>query len=318
MTKIGFVHVPGADLFGDSSARSGPLVMSRLGMIERTAFSEIIVDGGGDASANFALAAEILQRTESLRIVLSLPLFELTPFEAAERIAILDEESGGRISLYLDLSRAPGDLGHVGKLRCADEFVVLMRRFWANEEPITFEGNYYRCTDTLLRRKGPQGAAIPIWTSGLSGSAIQFAGRHADVFVLQPGSSSHVASQIDRIIAVRSEFGRACAPRFVLPVSAEAGDVAALPEALALSSDAVRAAGLLVSYVRIGVTDFAVSNLNDRSAISEFSLRLAAPIAELVRGGNGMPAEVFERSVIDLTRTRQHLSAARQARRIAP
>lgn len=317
MTNLGFVHVPSLDLNGDIRGAGAPLVLSRLGTIERTTFSEIVIDTGNGFSANLNLAAAVARRTESLRIVVSLPLLDTTPLDAAEKIAALDEESGGRISLYIDLKRVPEGLDHLETLQRADEFVVLMKRFWANEQPITFEGNFYRCTETLLRRKGPQRAGIPIWTSGASGSAIQFAGRHADVFLLRPGDFGDVSTQIDRILAARSQFGRSCCPRFVLPISAAAGAQDVSPDALVIPADPVRASRFLLNYARVGATDFAVLGLNETSAIAEFSLRLAVPTADLARRGSGPSPEAAERSADPVS---PHLprSTVRPGRRTAP
>lgn len=274
MTTIGFVHIPGAELTDAKGGRGAPLILSRLGFIERTAFSEIVVSPA-DARPNFELAAEILQRTESVRAVVVLPVSDTDPFEAACRLADLDHLSGGRVSVRLDLEQGAHDLDHMEMLQRADEFVVLLKRFWANDQPITFEGSFYRCTDALVPRKGPQGAGIPIWTSGASGSAIQFAGRHANVFQLQPGSLAEVAMLVERVNAARSQFGHRCCPRFVLPVSG-AENVTA--EALA-------------AYARAGVTAFAVSGLSERSAIASFAFKVASPVAELARRDSA-PSEI--------------------------
>lgn len=283
MTKVGFVHIPGDALRTLNHGMRAPLVLSRLGTLERTAFSELFLGCCGSFESNLALAAEVLKRTESLKVVISLPLFETTPFEAARCLAITDEDGVGRVSVMIDLAGAPKSLDHAGSLRQADEFVVLMKRFWANEQPITFEGEYYRCADAVLPRKSRRRIEIPVWTSGLSGSAIQFAGRHADVFLLNPASPSDVAIQIERITAARSQFGRP-APRFVLSAANQAdtsGDTLGVPQ------DPAQAAAFFHRYSRVGVTDFGITGLNDRSAIAEFSLRLALPTVHPTREDAG-------------------------------
>ena len=314
MTKIGFVHVPSAELCEDAVGMTTPLLFSRLGTIERTSFSELLIGCGGSLEANLALATKVLRRTESLRVVVSLPLFQTSPLEAAERIAALDEESLGRISVVVDLSDAPAGLDHAEMLRRADEFVVLMKRFWANDQPITFEGSFYRCDNAVLARKGPQRAGIPLWTSGLSGSAVQFAGRHADVFLLRPGTPQEVAAQIRRTAAARRQFGRP-EPRFVLPVGAGAKPSDTL---LGLPADPARAVTSLLDYVRVGVSDFAVSGLDDRSAIADFSLRVAAPAADRARAGDDASPHAFRPSGIDLTTLFEAPRGDRPVPRTAP
>ena len=130
---------------------------------------------------------------------------------------------GGRLSLRMlpgiGVEDGEWDAGqsHVAALERTDEYLVLLKRLWSNERPFDHEGPFYRLRDGYVPNKGPQ-ASVPIRMSGLSGTALKVAGRHADIFELAPGTPQEVGQVIERVRVAAAEFGRAGLIRFALPV----------------------------------------------------------------------------------------------------
>lgn len=298
---IGFVHVPNLDP-ERVGPRGGPFILSKLGLLERTTFGDLLLDAGRDTASNLRLAEEILRYTHTLRVVVTVLVHDADPVETADRIARLDHASGGRVALALEAGRSPEaeTLSHAVAFGRADEFAVLVKRLWSNERPITFEGEFYRCADALAPVKGPQGARIPIWTSGLTGRALQMAGRHADFVRLHPTLPEEIPAQLGRIAAVKLQYGRRDQPRYVLPVGVgaqETGEFVKLPE------QPGEAAVLLARYARAGVTDFAVHGLDGHTAIAGFSWQVAPRVRDIAQEagmrlvhppGTGFDAEAFK------------------------
>lgn len=65
----------------------------------------------------------------------------------------------------------------------------------------------------------PRRAAIPIRMGGTSGTALKFAGRHADMFELTPGTPEEVVKLMERTQVAAAPYGREDKMRFALPVS---------------------------------------------------------------------------------------------------
>jgi alkanesulfonate monooxygenase len=281
--SIGFTHVPHIE-------NSTPMFLSKLGLLERTCFGQILVRSPHSTTENIALAAEIVRRTTSLRIVVAVSPTDISPIDAASTIADLDCASDGRISVRL-VSGRTGPSGHVTAIQQTGEFVVLLKRLWSNDGPISHEGPFYRLENAYVSSKGPQRASIPLWIAGASGTSMQLAGRHAHVLELMPGSPEAVAEQIERARAVGDQLGRASRIRFTLPVEAGgSGTEARRPttvDAVRVSGSAAEIFESLHSYVSAGVSEFAIAGLNGYASISSFSWQ----VAPLVRSRNEIDAE---------------------------
>jgi alkanesulfonate monooxygenase len=110
--------------------------------------------------------------------------------------------------------------------------------------------------------------------SGLSGTAIWVAGRHATVFELPFGHPGHVRHLIERVRTAAAEAGRAAKVSFAMPIpfdtkprAVDDGDDVATairqgsPERIALA---------LLPYLEAGVSEFMVDGLGTRGAIEDF------------------------------------------------
>jgi alkanesulfonate monooxygenase len=264
--SIGFTHIPHTD-------NSTPLFLSKLGLLERTCFGQILVGSPKSTTENIALAAEIVRRTTSLRIVVAVIATDILPIEAASRIADLDRASDGRISVRL-VSGDAAPASHLQAIQQMDEFVVLLKRLWSNDRPISHEGRFFRLENAYIPSKGPQGASIPLWTFGVSGTSMQLAGRHADVLELMPGSPETVAGQIERARTAAGQFGRANRIGFVLPVEIDGSETDACRistmDPVVVCGNPAEIFETLQPYVSAGVSEFAIGGLNGYASISGF------------------------------------------------
>jgi alkanesulfonate monooxygenase len=280
MMSIGFTHIPHIE---DNT----PMFLSKLGLLERTCFGQIVVGAPHSTRENIALAAEIVRRTTSARIVVAVAPADILPVDAASVITELDRASDGRISVRL-VSGQTTPSCHVAAVQQMDEFVVLLKRLWSNDRPISHEGCFYRLEDAYIPLKGPQGASIPLWTAGSSGTSRQFTGRHANVAELMPGSPETVTEEIARVRTAAGQFGRANKIRFVLTVEAGGSETDARQSS---PVDAVRIGGTAAEmvnarhpYVSAGVSEFAIAGLSGYASISGFSWQ----VAPLLRNRNAI------------------------------
>ena len=305
---IEFTHVPERSADG-SFFYDFAETATRLSLIEDAGFRKLVVDEPAGLLTNMDIAAQTLDRTGSLEVVLTHWAGVIEPTVAARQLAALDRKSGGRLSLRMlsepleDSDAETRPVGHGVVWQRIDEYLVLLKRLWSNDRPFDHEGAFYSVRDGYVPRKGPHGADLTIRLGGQSGTALKVAGRHADVFELAAGSPDEVRQLIERVRSAAAEHGRAGKLRFALPVRIrpegwagpadhKAVDIAGPPARLALS---------LLPYAALGIEEFMITGIDrpgeiariGREIITLVSNSLARREAEIPQpGAFALPPEM--------------------------
>lgn len=258
---IEFTHVPGktaaVPFFYDFAETA-----TKLGLIEDGGFRKIVVDDSAGLLTNMDLAAQVLDRTASLEVVLTHWAGVVEPTVAARQLASIDRKSGGRLGLRMiseplnDDDAESRPVGHSVVWQRIDEYLVLLKRLWSNDRPFDHEGAFYSIKGGYVPRKGPHGADLTIRMGGQSGTALKVAGRHADVFELAPGSIDEVRQLMERVRGAAAEHGRAGKLRFALPVRIHQGASATGHKAVDLSGPPAQVALSLLAYAGLGIDEF--------------------------------------------------------------
>ncbi|MER9934687.1 LLM class flavin-dependent oxidoreductase [Mesorhizobium sp. M0088] len=262
---IEFTHIPGktADaavpFFYDFAETA-----TKLGLIEDGGFRKIVIDDSAGLLTNMDLAAQVLDRTSSLEVVLTHWAGVVEPTVAARQLASIDRKSGGRLALRMisePLSDADAEtrpVGHTVIWQRIDEYLVLLKRLWSNDRPFDHEGTFYSIKGGYVPRKGPHGADLVIRMGGQSGTALKVAGRHADVFELAPGSIDEIRQLMERVRRSAAEHGRAGKLRFALPVGIHQGVSASGHKAVDVAGPPAQAALSLLAYAALGIDEFMI------------------------------------------------------------
>jgi len=272
---IEFTHVPGKPADGGFFYDFAETA-TKLSLIEDAGFRRLVVDDPAGMLTNMDIAAQTLDRTGSLEVVLTHWAGVIEPTVAARQLAALDARSGGRLSLRMlsepldDSDAEARPVGHSVVWQRIDEYLVLLKRLWSNDRPFDHEGAFYSIKGGFVPRKGPHGASLTIRLGGQSGTALKVAGRHADVFELAPGSVEEVGQLIQRVRDAAAEHGRAGKVRFALPVhicpegpeevtDRKAVDIVGPPARLALS---------LLPYAALGIEEFMITGIDKPGEIA--------------------------------------------------
>lgn len=280
--SVEFTHVPTAGS-RHLPQSSNPDARSQRLAVEG-AFRTVVIDGPAGILTNMDVAAETARATDTIGIALTHWAGVIHPVVAAQQIAILDQIANGRLSLrfLLGPDGRTGDGAdragsHVEALRETDEYLVLLKRLWSNDQPFDHEGLYYSVRSGFVEHKGPQGPDITIRMGGVSGVALDVAGRHATVFELTPGTPDEIRDLIQRVQAAAARYGRADRIRFALPVLLAPGqrEKAAAAKATDLSGAPSRVAQTLLGYSWLGVSEFMVSGLDDEESVADFTRDIA-------------------------------------------
>ena len=135
------------------------------------------------------------------------------PVVLAKELATLDFLSQGRLFPAFGLGGDDSkDLLAVGvsrkeRAQRADEAIVLMRRFWT-EENVTFEGKFYSVQDVTIMPRPWQKNGLPIWIGGRSQAAMRRTGRLGDGWLVSSVSPAEVKAGIKTIRAYAADAGR--------------------------------------------------------------------------------------------------------------
>jgi alkanesulfonate monooxygenase len=292
---------------GDSGAGLDRVVLeAAAAAAEDTAIDRLLLSdrtGGLDIAV---LASWVLHTTSTLGVEIEHRAGTLEPELAARQIATLDQLSNGRLDVRMV---PPGEaFSHEQRFARLDEFLMLLKRLWSNDEPIDHEGRFHRLRSGLSAAKPFHGGLVPLTLSGVSGTAIKVAARHADRFLLPTSSVEEARRTIERMRTAATSYGRARAIRFALPVQTAGprASVQADPDATLIAGSAERVAVALLDYCEIGVTDIVVKGLCNPSEIAGFGQSIAALVRRTLAHRNGITSDRRRPADVVLARRRRY------------
>lgn len=263
----------------DAQDRQKPILEA-----ERCGFSGVVIDGGDGPLGNIERADQALRQTISASVCLTHWAGAIAPTVAAEHIARLDLQSGGRLSLRFVVDSDDGGAGgHASAWRRTDEYIVLLKRLLTNERPFDHVGPFYAVEKGFVAAKGPSGHALPLRLRGVSGTALEVAGRHADILELPAMPVGELREVITHARSVAASRGRASRIRFALPV--QLGPLAARSgseDAFVLDIAGTGAISTLHEFVEVGISDFMIVGADDRATMQQFSQRVATPLMQFL------------------------------------
>lgn len=164
----------------------------------------------GQVSDPFTLLAAIAARTETLRVATAIFLAPLHhPVHLAERVATLDELSGGRVSLGVGSGWNPHEYQAFGaalRERGArlEESLALVRRLWT-EADVAGAGPHWTFDPVTVYPRPAQQPHPPLWVAGNASRAIDRAARLGTHWLCDP------VQTVDRVAELRETYAAACA-----------------------------------------------------------------------------------------------------------
>ncbi len=94
----------------------------------------------------------------------------------------------------------------------ADEFVTLMKWLWTSDEPLDFEGDYYRAYDALLRPRPVRQPRPVLMNAGNSSVGLDFAARHCDLVFLTGRTLDEYRAMVANVHERAARHGRRVRP----------------------------------------------------------------------------------------------------------
>jgi coenzyme F420-dependent glucose-6-phosphate dehydrogenase len=187
---------------------------------------------GGHAPFALSWLAAVGERTSRVQLGTSVltPTFRYNPAIIAQAFGTLACLYPDRVMLGIGTGEALNEVA-VARLQWPDfkerfarlrEAVQLMRRLWT-EERVTFDGEYYQCTDATVYDRPEQG--VPIYIAAGGPVVAKYAGRAGDGFICTSGkgpelyqdklmpavkeglaASDRELGQLDRMIEIKLSY----------------------------------------------------------------------------------------------------------------
>ena len=185
---------------------------------EAGGFDRVLIGYHSTSPDGLAVAASAAAATERLGMLIAHRPGFLAPTVAARAAVTLDHLTGGRVALHLISGgsdaeqRKDGDwVDKDARYRRTDEFLDVVTRVWASDEPFDHAGEFYRVAGAFSDVKPLQRPRIPIFFGGASGAAIPVGAKHADVYMLW---GEPIAAVRERMAEVRAALPPGRAIRF--------------------------------------------------------------------------------------------------------
>ncbi len=190
---------------------------------------------GGHAPFALSWLAAVGERTSRIQLGTSVltPTFRYNPAVLAQTFATLGLLYPGRVMLGVGTGEALNEIAVSGrewpefKERFARlrEAVRLMRELWTSNDPVSFEGEYYRTVDATIYDRPEQ--PVPIYVAAGGPQMAKYAGRAGDGFICTSGKGMELytdkllpavaegeaagekaAGSVDRMIEIKMSYDR--------------------------------------------------------------------------------------------------------------
>lgn len=164
----------------------------------------------------WTLIPALAAATERVEIgTLVTPLGMRNAAHLGKTIATADHIAGGRIIPGFGAGWMPREFTDFGmpflstkeRLGQLREGVALLKRMWNDEEPVTFEGDYFRTENVVTEPKPPRRVPILIGGSGEQ-VTMRIAAREADIWNNLAGQQDRIGHKVEVLQRHCSDLGR--------------------------------------------------------------------------------------------------------------
>ncbi|MEU7870344.1 LLM class flavin-dependent oxidoreductase [Dactylosporangium sp. NPDC049140] len=187
--------------------------------LEDAGYDYTLLPYGAGSADSFVVASAVGQLTERIRPIVALRPNTTFPTVGAQKLATLDQLTGGRAVVHLisggnDAEQArQGDyLPKARRYARTSEYIDILRRSWTEPAAFSHDGEFYRF-DGFGPGFAPHDGPIPISIGGQSDEAFAIGGEKADIFSFWGEPLADLRGEIDRVHAIARAAGRTTLPR---------------------------------------------------------------------------------------------------------
>jgi alkanesulfonate monooxygenase len=167
----------------------------------------------------FAIANQIVARTERIAPIVALRPNTMYPTVAAKALATLDQFGAGRAVVHFISGGSDAEQAREGdyltkqqRYARTAEYIDIVRQVWTSTEPFSHKGEFYEFDDFVSVVRPTRGT-IPVSVGGSSAEAYQVGGSRGDIFGLWGEPLKDTQDQMDAIYREADAAGRSDRPR---------------------------------------------------------------------------------------------------------
>ncbi|MBL7499838.1 LLM class flavin-dependent oxidoreductase [Frankia sp. CNm7] len=196
-----------------------PFFARYVNALEDAGFDYTLVPYFSAFQDQFAVANQIVARSERVTPIVALRPNSLYPTVAAKALATLDQFGGGRAVVHFISGGSDAEQAREGdylpkerRYARTAEYIDIVRKVWTSTTPFSHEGEFYRF-ENFVSAVRPTNGTIPVSLGGSSAQAYQVGGASADIFGLWGEPLADTQEQIDAVNNEAERAGRADRPR---------------------------------------------------------------------------------------------------------
>jgi alkanesulfonate monooxygenase SsuD/methylene tetrahydromethanopterin reductase-like flavin-dependent oxidoreductase (luciferase family) len=166
-------------------------------------------DYGGTSFEVYTWAAGVASATTYPAVFATSHVPIVSPVLAAKQAATIDHISGGRFALNIVTGWHKTEmemfgatmLDHDSRYDAAAEWIEIIQHLWERDEPLNYEGKFFRATDALLKPRPVQRPRPPVMCAGQSAKGIDFAARYCEIGFIafeKAGDAALMKAAVDR------------------------------------------------------------------------------------------------------------------------
>ncbi|GIF23872.1 alkanesulfonate monooxygenase [Actinoplanes tereljensis] len=196
-----------------------PFFTRYVNALEDAGFDYTLCAYGSAFQDQFAIANQIVARSERVTPIVALRPNTIYPTVAGKALATLDQFGGGRAVVHFISGGSDAEQAREGDFLTKEqryartaEYIDIVRKVWQNTEPFDHEGEFYKFENfvSLVR---PTHGTIPVSVGGSSADAYRVGGAKGDIFGLWGEPLADTTNQINAVNAEAEAAGRTDRPR---------------------------------------------------------------------------------------------------------
>jgi alkanesulfonate monooxygenase len=182
---------------------------------DEAGFDLALVGHTSSSAEGFLVALYAAAHTERLGFLVAHRPGFVAPTLMARKIATFDHLTGGRLAVHIITGKTDEEQHGDGdftpkaeRYRRAAEYLELMKRTWASEQPFDFTGEFYRVSGAASDVRPLQQPHPLLFFGGASEGALAMGARLCDVYAIYAEPLASTRERIAQFRAQAAAFGR--------------------------------------------------------------------------------------------------------------
>lgn len=191
---------------------SPPFIVDFARAHEAAGFDMALVGYSSSSAEGFLVAMHAAARTEKLSYVIAHRPGFVAPTLFARKVATFDHLTNGRIALHIITGKTDAEQQGDGDFSPkaeryvrAQEYLHLVKRTWAADEPFDFDGAFYKVRGAHSDVRPVQKPRPQIMFGGASDGALEMGAAECDVFAIY---AEPLATTVERISEFRTRAAK--------------------------------------------------------------------------------------------------------------